>query len=138
MDSLANLTKLHLTATQVAEVLELAYPIKEVNAKLAFYEANSDDLTDEQKDRLITLKQQALNERRAMLTTRLGVWESYERFNSDNPVTSATGWALYNAVTENECWKIGGTSEAEAARSVLSGTRGATMARAYSALTALK
>lgn len=137
MEKLGALVNIRLTADQVSEVLEIAYPLKEVNKQLDFYKANKEVLTEEQTDKMLNLEQQALNDRRAILKSRLAVFESYENFNQTNPITSKTGWALYNAVTEAECWK-GGNSEAETARSVLVGTRGATMARAYGALVALK
>lgn len=130
---LGELTTIRLSAEDITRVLEAAYPIKEYNSKLAFYDAHSDGLSDEEKGKLEALRAQALGDRARALKLRVAVFDRYIAFNEENPMTAKTGWALYNAVTETECWKEGGTDQ-EAARSVLAGPRGQTMARAYNAL----
>lgn len=133
MEALTRLTKIRLTVDQVADVFNRAYPVREPSVQLSFLEANESSLNEQQKVRLSALKANLETERAKMLKRQLAALERYNVFNGEHSGMAGTGWAAYNAITEVETWRQGGTDQ-QAATSILMGERGATMARAYDAI----
>jgi hypothetical protein len=65
---------------------------------------------------------------------RGGISTLYEKFNDEQPELAQTGWALYNAATENADWRKG--RDAAIGESILWGPRAAEKARAFDAVMA--
>lgn len=139
------LTEIKVTDEDVKRVLEAAYPTPERSGQAAIYDSavltGKYELMDH--DAKEVLKRAAYlsdNAARRALQRRIDAMASYERLCDDRKLLKSslrgTGWALYNAVTEQENHRPDRRKDAELAvfQSIITGERAQTMSLALSAI----
>ncbi len=105
------LTKIKITDAEVQDILKLSYPDPVRGGKAATFDALSASgkinlLDDDARKALQHAAYISDNAARRALERRAAAYEAYDRLCSDASVLRSdlrgTGWALYNAVTEQE------------------------------------
>ena len=138
---LGALAKIHISYDQLKYVLEHVYPEREDSRSagaLASARAGTITLADEQVAKLANKEIDVERDRKRALQNRLAVAERYTVFNDTYTKNAKTGWALYQAITEMETHRAGGT-EIEAAKSILfGGDRSQRMATAFRTISQLQ
>lgn len=143
LSSLRGLTKIRINEAQVSRLAAAVYPertggykVKQYEALKAAEAAGEIELEDDKLAELVGAKLNVARDNKRAIELQLALHDRYEVFCEDRPEHRGTAWAAYNAVTEMESWRAGGT-DAQLAKSVLLGERGARMATAYRELVAM-
>ena len=139
LSALRGLTKIRINEAQVSRLAAAVYPERTGGYKVKQFEAaqaGEIELDDDRLAELVGAKLNVARDNKRAIELQLALHDRYEVFCEDRPEYRGTAWAAYNAVTEMESWRAGGT-DAQLAKSVLLGERGARMATAYRELVAM-
>jgi len=125
-----------LTPEEVSSILLAAYVLPIKPAKVRVFDEvkeHPDALKQFSEAELLSLmkmRQKYDTEVSCLATYSAGARERYEAFSDEQPAFAGTAWALYNGITETECWRNGNKN---ADYDVLFGRRAEIMGRAYQA-----
>ncbi len=131
--ALRELVKITVPGAKMASILAAVYPEKAEPARLVRMERakkSGNLLTDEEVAEALNMRIDVEQQRKRAIDLRLATLDRLEAFNDSRPKVANTAWAVYQAVTELENYRVGGNDQ-QAARSILFGERGNRMAIAY-------